>query len=99
MMPIEGMVMTNGSAPRNSSRLSVGTATSAAAVATEEPLSWLILVGERGLRRAHMRYQTHIRRERPHHGKGTMVLMHSRDHPAACTSPIQSNRPSLVSPQ
>jgi putative transposase len=55
----------------------------------EEALSRLILFGERALWRALTEYMTHFHRERPHQGKGNVVLMPSRDHGTEGTGPIQ----------
>jgi hypothetical protein len=41
----------------------------------EEALSRLILCGERALQHALTEYVTHFHRERPHQGKGNLVLM------------------------
>ena len=41
----------------------------------EEALSQLILFGERSLRYALTEYVTHFHQERPHQGKGNVVLM------------------------
>ena len=41
----------------------------------EECLSRLILFGERSLRRALTEYVTHFHQERPHQGKGNVILM------------------------
>ncbi|HEY5869096.1 MAG TPA: helix-turn-helix domain-containing protein [Candidatus Tectomicrobia bacterium] len=51
----------------------------------EECLSRLILCGERSLRRARTEYVTHFHQERPHQGKGNVILLpatHARQQPA-----------------
>jgi putative transposase len=48
----------------------------------EEALSRLILFGERSLRHVLTEYVTHFHHERPHQGKGNVVLM-----PASCSKP------------
>ena len=51
----------------------------------EECLSRLILFGERSLRCALIEYVTHFHQERPHQGKGNVILMpatHARQQPA-----------------
>jgi len=56
----------------------------------DELLSRLILVGEPSLRYAIQQYETHYHQERPHQGKGNVMLMPSatpcqgRDHPIQC---------------
>jgi transposase InsO family protein len=46
----------------------------------EECLSRLILFGERSLRHALSEYGSHYHQERPHQGKGNVVLMPAADH-------------------
>jgi hypothetical protein len=50
----------------------------------EDALSRLILFGERSLRHALQEYVTHYHHERPHQGKGNVILMppaHRRERP------------------
>jgi transposase InsO family protein len=58
----------------------------------EEALSRLILFGERSLRHALKEYVVHYHAERPHQGKGNVVLMPSRDQATACHGPIQCRK-------
>jgi putative transposase len=55
----------------------------------EEALSRLILFGERALWHALTEYVTHFHEERPHQGKGNVVLMPSPHHRAEGQSPIR----------
>jgi transposase InsO family protein len=54
----------------------------------EEVLSRLILFGERSLRHALTEYVTHFHHERPHQGKGNVVLMPMAERSQRCESPI-----------
>jgi transposase InsO family protein len=54
----------------------------------DETLSRLILFGERSLRYALHEYVTHYHTERPHQGKGNVVLMPSSPYPAERPGPI-----------
>jgi putative transposase len=49
----------------------------------EERLSRLILFGERTLRHALSEFEAHYHQERPHQGKGNVVLMPSPHHRTA----------------
>ena len=55
----------------------------------EEALSRLILFGERALWHALIEYVTHFHEERPHQGKGHVVLMPSPHHRAEWHSSIR----------
>ena len=55
----------------------------------DEALSRLILFGERFLRYALNEYVTHYHTERPHQGKGHVVLMPSPPYRAARQGPIR----------
>jgi putative transposase len=55
----------------------------------EEALSRLILFGERALWHALTEYVTHFHEERPHQGKGNVVLMPSPHHRAEWQGPIR----------
>jgi putative transposase len=55
----------------------------------EETLSRLILFGERSLQYALTEYVTHFHQERPHQGKGNVVLMPTPDHGTKDGSPLQ----------
>ena len=55
----------------------------------DEALSRLILFGERSLRYAPNEYVTHYHTERPHQGKGKVVLMPSPPYRAARQGPIR----------
>jgi hypothetical protein len=55
----------------------------------EEVLSRLILFGERSLWHALTEYVTHFHHERPHQGKGNVVLMPVPDRVIAREHPIQ----------
>jgi putative transposase len=55
----------------------------------EEALSRLILFGERSLRYALNEYVTHYHTERPHQGKGYVVLMPSPPYRAERQGPIR----------
>jgi transposase InsO family protein len=54
----------------------------------EEALSRLILFGERSLRYALSEYVSHYHQERPHQGKGNVVLMPAADHRQQRDGPI-----------
>lgn len=58
----------------------------------EEALSRLILFGERSLRHALKESVVHYHAERPHQGKGNVVLMPSRDQATACHGSIQCRK-------
>ena len=58
----------------------------------EECLSQLVLFGEASLRHALKEYVVHSHAERPHQGKGNVVLMPSRDQTTACHGPIQCRK-------
>jgi transposase InsO family protein len=55
----------------------------------EEALSRLILFGERALRHALTEYVTHVHQERPHQGKGNVVLLPAADLRPRHTGPIR----------
>jgi transposase InsO family protein len=55
----------------------------------EEALSRLMLFGEGSLRYALAAYTTHYHQERPHQGKGNVVLMPSPEHAAKRASPLR----------
>jgi putative transposase len=55
----------------------------------DEALSRLILFGEQSLRYALNEYITHYYTERPHQGKGNMVLMPSLPHTGEGQGPIR----------
>jgi putative transposase len=55
----------------------------------EEALSRLILFGERALRHVLTEYVTHFHQERPHQGKGNMVLLPAADLRQRHTGPIR----------
>jgi hypothetical protein len=55
----------------------------------EETLSRLILFGECSLRHVLTEYVTHFYHERPHQGKGNVVLMLSAHHHAERQGPIR----------
>ena len=55
----------------------------------EEVLSRLILFGEGSLRHALSAYTAHYHQERPHQGKGNVVLMPAPDHMPKHGSPIR----------
>jgi hypothetical protein len=55
----------------------------------EEALSRLILFGEHSLRYALKEYVTHFHHERPHQGKGNVVLMSSPHYRAEWQGPIR----------
>jgi putative transposase len=55
----------------------------------DEALSRLILFGERSLRYALNEYIIHYHAERPHQGKGIMVLMPSLPHRGERQGPIR----------
>jgi putative transposase len=55
----------------------------------EEALSQLILFGERALWHALMEYVTHFHEERPHQGKGNVILMPLPHHRAERQGPIR----------
>jgi putative transposase len=55
----------------------------------DEALSRLILFGERSLRYALKQYVTHYHTERPHQGKGNVVLMSSPSYRAERQGPIR----------
>jgi transposase InsO family protein len=53
----------------------------------EECFSRLILFGERSLRYALSEYGSHYHHERPHQGKGNVVLMPVAEHSQRCEGP------------
>ena len=55
----------------------------------EEALSRLILFGERALRHALIEYVAHYHTERPHQGKGNVVLMPAPRQAEACPGPLR----------
>jgi putative transposase len=55
----------------------------------DETLSRLILFGEPSLRHALTEYVVHYHEERPHQGKGNVVLFPSVSHDNRCAGPIQ----------
>src|SRR2546430_7318066 len=55
----------------------------------EEALSRLILFGERSLQHALTEYVTHFHQERPHQGKGNVVLMPAPDHVTKEGNPLR----------
>jgi putative transposase len=55
----------------------------------EECLARLILFGERSVWHALSEFTAHYHQERPHQGKGNVVLMPSRDQDPARASPVQ----------
>jgi transposase InsO family protein len=55
----------------------------------EEVLSRLLLFGEGSLRHALSAYTTHYHQERPHQGKGNMVLMPAPEQVSKREYPIQ----------
>jgi putative transposase len=55
----------------------------------EEALSRLMLFGERALWHALREYVTHVHEERPHQGKGNVVLMPSPHHRAERQGPLR----------
>jgi putative transposase len=55
----------------------------------EEALSCLILFGERSLRHVLSEYESHYREERPHQGKGNMILVPVPRHRTQSHDPIQ----------
>jgi putative transposase len=55
----------------------------------EEALSRLILFGERSLQHALIEYVTHFHQERPHQGKGNVVLMPAPDHVTKEGNPLR----------
>jgi transposase InsO family protein len=55
----------------------------------EECLSRLILFGERSLHRALTEYVTHFHHERPHQGKGNVILMPTAHDPQPHARPIR----------
>jgi transposase InsO family protein len=55
----------------------------------EEALSRLILFGERSLRHALTEYLSHFHEERPHQGKGNIVLTPALDHVTKVESPLR----------
>jgi len=55
----------------------------------EETLSRLILFGERSLWHALTEYVTHFHHERPHQGKGNVVLMPASRHCAVQEGPLR----------
>jgi putative transposase len=55
----------------------------------EEALSKLLLFGERSLRHALSAYTIHYHQERPHQGKGNVVLMPSPEHATKREGPIR----------
>jgi transposase InsO family protein len=55
----------------------------------EETLSRLILFGEQALRHALTEYVTHFHQERPHQGKGNVILMPVPDHVTARRRPLR----------
>jgi transposase InsO family protein len=55
----------------------------------EEGLARLILFGERSVWHALSEFTAHYHQERPHQGKGNVVLMPSRDQDTARASPVQ----------
>lgn len=55
----------------------------------EEALSRLILFGERSLQYALTEYAAHFHQERPHQGKGNVVLMPAPDHVTKDGSPLR----------
>jgi transposase InsO family protein len=55
----------------------------------EEALSRLILFGERSLQHALTEYVTHFHQERPHQGKGNVVLMPAPDHVTKEGNPVR----------
>jgi putative transposase len=58
----------------------------------EEALSRLILFGERALRHALTKYMTHFHQERPHQGKGNVVLLPVTDLRQRHTGPIRCHQ-------
>ena len=55
----------------------------------EECLARVILCGERSVWHALSEFTAHYHQERPHQGKGNVVLMPSRDHDTEPASPVQ----------
>ena len=55
----------------------------------EETLSRLILFGERSLRHALTEYVTHFHQERPHQGKGNLILIPAANHRQQSERPIR----------
>ena len=55
----------------------------------EEALSNVILFGERSLRHTLKQYQTHFHEERPHQGKGNVILMPSAQKNRKNEEPIR----------
>ena len=55
----------------------------------EETLSRLILFGERALQHALTEYVVHFHQERPHQGRGNVVLMPAPSRAGACPDPPQ----------
>jgi Integrase core domain len=55
----------------------------------EETLSRLILFGERSLRQALTEYMTHFHQERPHQGKGNLILIPAANHRQQSERPIR----------
>jgi hypothetical protein len=55
----------------------------------EECLSRFLLFGERSLSHVLKEYVAHYHQERPHQGKGNVVLLSSPDQAPACQGPIQ----------
>jgi transposase InsO family protein len=55
----------------------------------EEALSRLILFGERSLQHALTEYLSHFHQERPHQGKGNVVLTPAPDHVTKVESPLR----------
>jgi putative transposase len=58
----------------------------------EETLSRLILFGERALERALTEYVVHFHQERPHQGRGNVVLMPASRQAGACPGPLQCRK-------